>query len=175
MHYCAIGISVAAAVCMLATPVHASDLWIGIYQHDVTLSSTKFETGQDFKAGWIGEPTSFLSAIGRPSPHILVSASLNGSTNYLAAGLNWRFGHELYVRPGIGIAVHDGPDHAVRNGRRVDLGSPVLFEPEIALGWQLSDRIALEASWIHLSHGTLFSRQNRGMDSWGLRAVMQLR
>lgn len=159
---------------MTQAPAVASGLWIGLYQHDVTLSSTRFETGQDIKVGWIGERIPSLSAIGRPAPHLLVSASLNGSTNYMAAGLNWRFGNELYVRPRIGIAVHDGPSRTVRKGRRVDLGSPILFAPEIALGWALNRRVALEASWIHLSHGTLFSRQNCGMDSWGLRAVMKL-
>lgn len=174
MRNAAIKILAVGAVGMVPAPAVASDLWIGLYQHDVTLSSTRFETGQDIKAGWIGERISSLSAIGRPSPHLLVSASLNGSTNYVAAGLNWRFGNELYVRPGIGIAVHDGPSRAVREGRRVDLGSPIVFEPEIAVGWAVNTRVAVEASWIHLSHGTLFSRQNRGMDSWGLRAVMKL-
>ena len=83
-------------------------------------------------------------------------------------------GSTLYVRPGIGIAVNDGPRRAYRKGRRADLGSPVTFEPELAFGWRLSPRLALEASWIHLSHATLFSRQNRGMDSWGLRMLVHI-
>ena len=63
---------------------------------------------------------------------------------------------------------------AVSNGRRVDLGSPVTFEPEAAVGWQASDRIAIEASWVHLSHATLFSKQNRGIDSLGVRLLVTL-
>lgn len=157
-----------------ATPSRADAIWAGLYQHDISLSSTKFEGGQDAKAGWIGDPITQLAVIGGPSPHVLASVSLNGETNYVAAGLNWTFGKTLYVRPGIGIAVHDGPSYAVRNGRRVDLGSPILFEPELAFGWRLSKKVALEASWIHLSHAQLFSKQNRGMDSWGVRLVMGL-
>lgn len=164
----------ALAALPLASPAVADELWLGLYEHDITLAQTKFETGQDIKGGWIGEPIDGLRAIGRPSPHILLSKSLNGETNYAAAGLNWRFGKPLYVRPGIGIAVHDGPSRAVRKGRRVDLGSPVVFEPELGIGWRLSDDVALEASWIHLSHATLFSRQNRGMDSWGVRLLVRL-
>lgn len=157
-----------------SSPAWADDAWIGLYQHDITLSQTKFETGQDIKAGWIGTPIEGLRAIGQPAPHFIISKSLNGSTNYLAAGLNWTFGSTLYVRPGIGMAAHDGPSRAYRKGRRVDLGSPITFEPEITTGWHVSDRIAIEASWIHLSHATLFSKQNRGMDSWGLRALLRL-
>ncbi|RYD95379.1 MAG: acyloxyacyl hydrolase, partial [Sphingomonadales bacterium] len=41
-------------------------------------------------------------------------------------------------------------------------------------GWRVSDRFAIEASWIHLSHATIFSRQNRGMDSVGLRLVYRV-
>jgi len=152
----------------------AESLWFGLYQHDVTLAQEKFETGQDIKAGWVGNRLPPLGLLGRPSPHVLVSKSLNGGTNYVAAGLNWTFGSKLYVRPGIGIALNDGPNRAYRNGKRVDLGSFITFEPELAAGWRITDRIAIEASWIHLSHATLFSRQNRGMDSMGVRAVFQL-
>jgi hypothetical protein len=152
----------------------SADLWGGIYRHDITLAQVKFETGEDLKLGLIGDPLKGLGAIGRPSPHIILSKSLNGETDYAAAGLDWRFGSVLYVRPGIGLAVNDGPRRAYRKGRRVDLGSPITFEPELAFGWRLSPRFALEASWIHLSHATLFSRQNRGMDSWGVRMLVHL-
>jgi len=155
----------------LARPAMAESLWVGIYQHDITLAQQKFETGQDIKAGWIGDPIAALHFIARPAPHILISKSLNGGTDYVAAGLNWTFGSKLYVRPGIGLSANNGPRRAYRNGRRVDLGSPITFEPELAAGWRINPRIALEASWIHLSHATLFSRQNRGMDSMGVRVI----
>lgn len=166
--------TLAGLAALLPSPALADELWFGLYEHDVTIAQTRFESGQDLKAGWIGDRIDGLRAIGRPAPQALISKSLNGATDYAAAGLNWRFGRTLYVRPGIGIAVHDGPSRAVRRGRRVDLGSPVLFAPELAFGWRLDDRVALEASWIHLSHATLLSRQNRGMDSWGLRLLVRL-
>lgn len=166
----------AIAACLFASPSAASAeaVWAGVYQHDVVFAQEKFETGQDIKAGWIGDRIDGLEAIGRPAPHVLMSKSLNGGTDYIAAGLNWRFGSTIYVRPGIGLAVNNGPRRAYRNGHRVDLGSPITFEPELAIGWRMSDRLALEASWVHLSHATLFSRQNRGMDSMGLRLLVQL-
>lgn len=165
----------AAPCCLtLGAPALADDFWAGVYQHDVTIAQTRFETGQDFKAGWIGEPIDALKAIGSPSPHLLLSKSLKGQTDYAAVGLNWTFGTRVYARPGIGLVVHNGPSRAVRNGRRVDLGSPVVFEPELALGWRISEKYRVEASWIHLSHATLFSAQNRGMDSMGVRLLVRL-
>jgi lipid A 3-O-deacylase len=165
----------ALAALVLTSPAQADELWLGIYDHDATIAQTSFEGGADIKAGWIGERIERFGAIGRPAPHVLVSKSLNGHTDYVAAGLNWTFGRTWYVRPGIGFGVNNGPSRAVRNGRRVDLGSPVTFEPELAVGWRLSERVAVEASWIHLSHATLFSRQNRGMDSIGVRMLVSLR
>lgn len=157
-----------------ATPALADEIWLGAYRHDITLAQTRFEVGQDIKAGWIGERLDGLRKIGRPSPYLLVSKSLDGETNYLAAGLNWTWGTRLYLRPGIGIAANDGPRRAFRKGRRVDLGSPITFEPELAAGWRIDERMAVEVSWIHLSHATIFSRQNRGMDSIGLRLLYRL-
>lgn len=163
-----------AITCLAPFAARADDVWVGIYQHDVSIAQDRFETGQDIKAGWIGNPIESLRAIGRPSPHVLVSKSLNGETDSAAAGLDWTFGGQFYVRPGIGLAVNNGPRRAYRNGRRVDLGSPVTFEPELALGWRINKGLRLEASWIHMSHATLFSRQNRGMDSMGARLLVRL-
>src|SRR3546814_2127310 len=78
------------------------------------------------------------------------------SSDVCSSDLRW--GSSVYVRPGIGIAIHDGPLYAVRKGRRVDLGSRVLFEPELAVGVQINPRLAAELSWVHMSHATLFSR-----------------
>ena len=157
-----------------AGPAQADEFWLGVYDHDATIAQTRSEGGADIKAGWIGDRIERLRGIGRPAPHVLVSQSLDGHTDYVAAGLNWTFGKTWYLRPGIGIAVNNGPSRAVRNGRRVDLGSRVTFEPELAVGWRLSNRVAVEASWIHLSHAMLLSDQNRGMDSIGVRLLVRL-
>jgi lipid A 3-O-deacylase len=159
---------------MAGAPARADQIWLGLYDHDATISQTKFEGGADIKAGWIGERIERLRGIGRPAAHLLVSKSLNGHTDYVAAGLNWTVGETWYLRPGIGLAVNNGPSRAVREGRRVDIGAPVTFEPELAVGWRLSDRVAVEASWIHLSHAMLLSKQNRGMDSIGVRLLVAL-
>jgi len=39
----------------------------------------------------------------------------------------------------------------------------------MAIGAQVSDRVSIEASWVHLSHAALLGRQNPGIDNIGAR------
>ena len=58
----------------------------------------------------------------------------------------------------------------VLRGRHTELGSRVLFAPEIGIGAQVSDKLSVEASWVHISHAQLFNgAQNPGIDMMGLR------
>jgi hypothetical protein len=159
---------------VLAAPAQASEIFAGLLAHDVDTPLTKggFEDGADIELGWRGDRLGFL---GRPSPYAFVSVATGGETHLAAAGLSWRLGGRLFVRPGLGLAVHSRSSHGVRNGLRTDLGSRVLFEPEFGFGYQLSDRLALEATWVHVSHAQLLSHQNPGMDSIGIRLSYRLR
>lgn len=127
------------------------------------------ESGVDYHFGWRGEKISVLKVIGSPSPHIFASLNSAGDTNFAAAGLSWKLGKELYLRPGLGVAIHDGPGSGRTSPDRIDFGSRILLEPELAVGVQAGRRATLELSWVHLSHAQLFGSQNPGMDSFGLR------
>jgi lipid A 3-O-deacylase len=160
-----------------AAPVQAQEIFAGLLAHDVDSPLTKggLEDGADIQFGWRGERIGALGFIGSPSPYAFVSAATGGETHFAAAGLSWRIGGRLFVRPGIGLAVHSRSSSGVANGLRTDLGSRVLFEPELAIGYQISDRVAVEAAWVHLSHAQLLSRQNPGMDSVGVRLSYRMR
>ena len=159
-----------------ARPAAPSELFGGLLAHDVDSPLTRggFEEGADFQLGWRGERIRALRAIGSPSPYALVSVATGGETYFAAAGVTWRIGGRVYLRPGIGIAVHSRGDGAV-GGIRTDLGSRILFEPELGVGVLVSDRLSIEAAWVHLSHAQLFGRQNPGMDSVGIRISYRLR
>ncbi len=171
---------IAALAAILGTggAAEASEIFGGALAHDVDTPLTYggFEDGADLQLGWRGAPIRGLRAIGAPSFYIFGSLSAAGDTNFAAAGLSWKIGRRFYLRPGLGIAIHDrnsrivGPD-----GFRRDLGSRVLFEPEIGLGYQVSSRFSVEASWVHISQAQLFDRQNPGMDSIGVRLNYKLR
>lgn len=68
----------------------------------------------------------------------------------------------------------DGSADTFDRPDRLALGSRILFEPELGIGLRLTPRITVEASWVHLSHATLFSRQNPGIDNIGARVSLVL-
>lgn len=80
------------------------------------------------------------------------------------------------MRPELGVIVHDGPSRKVSaNGRYLDLGSRVLFEPGVAVGVNITPKVAIEASWVHISHARVCdSVQNPGLDMWGARLNVRL-
>jgi hypothetical protein len=164
----------APLVLAVAVPAHAGELFGGIYVHDVKLPLDRsgIEQGADvmlgFRGGRIG-PTPL-------QPYVLGALNSAGATSYAAAGLSAKFGDWVYVRPGLGLAIHSGSTENFQdpaNGM-IDFGSRILFEPELAVGTRINDRMSVEASWVHMSHATLFCRQNPGIDNLGVRLNLKL-
>jgi lipid A 3-O-deacylase len=170
----------AMSATLLASPtsVQAQEVFLGAGKQG---ASTPFsldaqEKGAQVQFGIRGKREAGLSFIGSPSLYAVGSVSTSGYTSFIAGGLSWKFGDTIYLRPGIGIAVHNR--NSVRIGAdryRKDLGSPVLFEPEIAVGAKINDRWAAELSWLHVSHAQLFGVQNPGLDIIGARIVYKIR
>lgn len=162
------------ALLAVSSPATAGELFGGLYVHDVKtpLDKSGVESGADVMLGWRG------GSIGRTplQPYLFGAVNTAGETNYAAVGLSAKFGRRVYVRPGLGLAVHTGSAKNFEdptNGK-VDFGSRVLFEPELGIGFQVNDRLSIEASLVHLSHGQLFGRQNPGMDNLGVRLNLKL-
>ena len=159
-----VALAVAAPV-----PAQAGEIFGGVYVHDVDTPLTRsgVEGGVDLQLGWRG------GTIGRTplQPYVFGALNTAGKTHYAAAGISAKFGNGIYIRPGLGIAVHTGSARNFEdptNGK-VDFGSRVLFAPELGIGARINDRLSVEASWVHLSHAQLFGRQNPGMDNIGVR------
>ena len=150
----------------------AQEVYGGVYAHAVETPFT-FDTdegGTDLQAGIRLDE---IRALGGMQPYVFGSVNLSGDTSFVGAGVSWKAElGKVYLRPGVGLVVHDAPDLRVDpdTGIRTDLGSRVLFEPEIALGYDVPDRLSLEASWVHISNARLFnSEQNPGIDMMGAR------
>jgi len=164
----------AVSLAAVASPAAAGELFGGVYIHDVDtpLTLSGVEGGADIQLGWRG------GRIGRTplQPYIFGAVNTAGETNYAAAGLSAKFGKQVYIRPGLGIAVHTG---SARNREdptngKIDFGSRVLFEPELNIGTEINDRLSVEASWVHMSHAQLFGKQNPGIDNFGVRLNLKL-
>jgi hypothetical protein len=157
----------AVAAAAAATPAHGAEIFGGLYVHDVDTPLTKsgIEGGADVMVGWRGD------RIGRTpiQPYVFGALNTSGETSYAAAGISARFGDRIYVRPGIGLAIHTGSAGDFQRTDKIAFGSRILFEPEVAVGAQLNERVSIEASWVHMSHGQLLSSQNPGIDNFGVR------
>ena len=159
-----------------ASPAVAGEVFGGLYVHGVNTPLTlggSPEGGVDFQLGVRGGPIIRGTKL---EPYVFGALNSKGQTSYAAAGLSWKFGDRFYIRPGLGLAVHNGStrNFTVSDNHRIEFGSRILFEPEVGVGARLNDRLTIEASWVHLSHATLFSGQNPGIDNIGARLNFRL-
>lgn len=164
---------------LMPAAASAQEIFAGVLAHDVHLPVDKSgqESGAELELGYRTGPIVPLGFLGGPSFYVRGALAASGGTDFVSAGLSWRLGHgPVYVRPELGIAVQTGHMPVFdAGGTRTDLGSRVVFEPAVAVGYRIAPRLSLEAALVHRSHATLFnSRQNPGMDSVGLRLNFRL-
>ncbi|MBA3668072.1 MAG: acyloxyacyl hydrolase, partial [Sphingomonas sp.] len=152
-----LGFSLAIA----SAPAHAGELFGGLYVHAVgtplSLESSR-EGGFDVQLGYRGAGIAGT----RLQPYLLGELNSRGDTSFAAVGLSYKFGDHFYIRPGLGLAIHNGSAADRDVSGRIALGSRLLFEPELGVGMRLAPRLTAEASLVHLSHGQLFGGQNPG-------------
>ena len=167
-------IVLSAVLSAAAPPAQAGELFGGLFVHDVKtpLTLSGVENGADAQIGWRG------GRIGKTplQPYVFASVNSAGNTHFAAAGISAKFGDRIFIRPGVGIAVHSGSAANFDNpfNDEIEFGSRVLFEPELGIGARLNDRTTIEASWVHLSQGQVFGRQNPGIDNLGVRLSYRL-
>jgi hypothetical protein len=157
---------------LAAAPAEADEVFGGLYVHDVKLPTDKsgIEGGADIELGYRG------GRIGHTplQPYVFGALNTAGQTSYAAVGLSAKFGSKIYIRPGLGIAIHNGSAGKYFRPDKIAFGSRVLFEPELGVGTRVNSRLSLEASWVHMSHAQLFARENPGIDNLGVRLNLAL-
>lgn len=169
-----IAAALVAVVLMAAgsSAASATDIFGGIYKHDVKLPTdlSGVEKGWDFQVGVRGSGIMHTPL----QPYVFGALNSAGDTSYVAAGLSAKFGGPIFIRPGLGIAVHTGSAtrYDIPGNGKIEFGSRVLFEPELGVGMQLAPLVTAEASWVHMSHATIFSGQNPGIDNLGVRVTV---
>lgn len=173
-----IAILAGAAAMTVPAAAQAQEVFGGLFVHGVDTPLTLGgdpEDGADVQIGYRAAPIAQLFGA-KLQPYVFGALNTSGDTSFAAAGLSAKFGDRIYVRPGIGLAIHTGSAASFDNpfNDEVEFGSRVLFEPEIAVGMRLAPRITAEASLVHLSHATLFGGQNPGIDTVGVRVNVEL-
>ena len=164
---------------LLPAPALAQEVFAGVLAHDVHLpiDLSGQEHGLELELGYRSGRIGGLGLIGGPSFYVRGALAASGGTDFVSAGLSWRLGHgRVYLQPALGLAVQTGKMPVFdAGGTRTDLGSRLVFEPELAVGYRIVPRVSIEAALVHRSHAGLFNgRQNPGMDSVGLRLNFRL-
>ena len=179
---------IAAAAMGVASAARADDVFGGFYGHGLGVAGRE-QDSFDSMIGYRTNRISWLSWIWKPEAHAILSINDKYSTDFAAVGLDWRvrFSEKWYIRPGIGLAYTTGkaglpPANAPGlteaqyltrlhlYQERIDFGDHYLFEPELAVGYNLTQKWALEASYVHLSNGQILHQgKNQGLDDVGLR------
>lgn len=188
----ACGLGVAVGLWAVAGPSWADDVFAAVYDHGL-FAPTHGEHGADIMVGYRTAPMRSWTWLARPEVHVFLSANSQVPTDFAAVGLNWpltiAYGGRLYVRPGFGIAYTTGQagignsadttvgaaEHERRlhlTQTRIDFGDHWLFEPELAFGYKVTPKIAVEASYVHLSNGQILHHgKNQGLDDLGVRVA----
>ena len=191
-------LSAGLAAAALAAPAAAPEWYVGLYAHDITvvgetlgLGAAGREEGAGIHLGYRSAPFDSLGWLGRPQAHAFVSINSNNTSNFVSLGLDWKIplSERFYLRPGFGLAYTDGaaglppvnapgltPQEQARRlalyRSRIDFGSKLLFNPQLALGFRFNDQVATEFSYTHLSNGQIFhTGKNQGLDDAGIRLV----
>ena len=159
-------------------PAIAAGAFGGAFAHNVELPTTigSPEGGVNFQFGARSAPVAEVLK-GELRPYLFGSVNSGRGLNFAAAGVAARFrlGDRFYVQPGLGAAIHDGAGgRASRGDGRLYLGSRVLAQLELMLGWRVTDRLSIEAGQVHLSHAKLLGPQNPGLDELGVRLIWKL-
>ena len=146
----------------------------GVLSHDAApFESNRPESGIDLNAEVRFVSPELLSYVLAPRPHLGLTVNTNGETNQLYGGLTWTFDssrRRLFFDLALGFSVHDGElDDA--SGRRLSLGSRVLFRVSGELGFRFSkaQQYSISGFWDHASNGGLFGDSNQGIDTIGVR------
>jgi hypothetical protein len=170
-------LTAAFIVTLIPSAAQAGELFGGVHVHDVKtpLDQSGIESGFDLSLGYRGGGIGQVFK-GELQPYLFGALNTAGNTDYAAAGIDAKFllGGSWYLRPGLGVAIHNGSAGKYYRSDKIAFGSRVLFEPELGIGTQISPRVSAEASWVHMSHGQLFGKENPGIDNIGVRLNLAL-
>jgi lipid A 3-O-deacylase len=185
---------VAVAAAVLVSPAAVAQVdsaRLGVMKHNICVTDCKNadkESGVNINGEVRFASPDFLAWAWSPHPYVMGSVNTDGNTSYGGVGLEWDFtlGDRWHFEPGFGYVLHDGSvNNPFASGTQdavdfsedhVLLGSRDLFRTNLALTYDFSETLALQAIYEHLSHGQILGKgRNQGMDELGLRLVWNFR
>lgn len=145
------------------------ELRLGLAAHDVDnlWSRSRREEGLVVDGEIIFSRPQITLFNGTIRPNLGLSVHTGGDTGKLYAGILWEFEPltPLFLRCGVGLAVHNGETDRVRGNKKA-LGSRVLFRIPLEAGFTLQGHHRLSIRFDHISNAAL-ADPNEGLDTVG--------
>jgi lipid A 3-O-deacylase len=159
-------IILAGCVISLAHLAEASEIKIGVMQHDLGGKfKQRYEKGKNLIAEYVfAEEYKFLYGL----PHFGTSVNSKGYTSSAYTGLTWRyqFLEVMFAEVTFGGAVNNG--ETKKDKKRRAIGSNLMFRESFSLGVNLASNHSLSVMIDHMSNADL-SPPNPGLTDVGIR------
>ena len=132
--------------------------------------------GRDYNFELMFKSPNILKKIWSPKPIIGLTQTSTGGSSLYYGGITWdaNITKNWFVTGTTGIAYTNGlkklPQGQVATGdKKIQFGSKWLHRGAIELGWNFYGNDTISLLFSHVSHGSMLSDKNHGMDEFGIR------
>ena len=132
--------------------------------------------GPDYNFELMFNSPNIFKKIGSPKPIFGLTQTSTGGSSLYYGGITWDWNmtENWFVTGTTGIAYTDGlkklPKGQVATGdKKIQFGSQWLHRGAIELGWNFYGNDTISLMFSHVSHGSMLSDKNHGMDEFGIR------
>ena len=132
--------------------------------------------GPDYNFELMFNSPGFLSKIASPKPVLGLTQTTTGGSSLYYGGFPWDFklSKIWFFNATTGIAYTNGltklPKGQVPTGdKKIQFGSEILHRGALEIGWNFYGKDTISLMFSHVSHASLLSDKNHGMDEFGIR------
>ncbi|MBC50053.1 MAG: hypothetical protein CMI93_00580 [Pelagibacteraceae bacterium] len=149
----------------------------GILAHDRGWFGKNREgIGPDYNFELMFNSPNILKKVWSPKPIIGLTQNSSGGSSLYYGGITWdaNISKNWFVTGTTGIAYTNGlkklPQGQVATGdKKIQFGSQWLHRGAIELGWNFYGNDTISLMFSHVSHASMLSDKNHGMDEFGIR------
>ena len=149
----------------------------GILAHDRGWFGKNREgIGPDYNFELMFNSPNILKKVWSPKPIIGLTQNSSGGSSLYYGGITWdaNISKNWFVTGTTGIAYTNGlkklPKGQVATGdKKIQFGSQWLHRGAIELGWNFYGNDTISLMFSHVSHASMLSDKNHGMDEFGIR------
>ena len=149
----------------------------GILAHDRGWFGKNREgIGPDYNFELMFNSPNILKKVWSPKPIIGLTQNSSGGSSLYYGGITWdaNITKNWFVTGTTGIAYTNGlkklPQGQVATGdKKIQFGSQWLHRGAIELGWNFYGNDTISLMFSHVSHASMLSDKNHGMDEFGIR------